>query len=73
MVIKQSYADKLDSIGMFEEAHNEYAVLDKAGRVQIPREFLEGLGIQGNKVRMEMENGRIIIGAPEEDGAKGGR
>lgn len=73
MVIKQSYADKLDSIGMFEEVHNEYAVLDKAGRVQIPREYLEELGIQGNKVRMELENGRIVIGAPEEDNAQNSR
>lgn len=67
MIVKQSYADKLDSIGMFEEAHDEYAVLDKAGRVQIPREFLENMGIKGNKVRMELEDGRIIISAPEEE------
>ncbi len=67
MIVKQSYADRLDSIGAFEEAHDEYAVLDKAGRVQIPREYLDGLGIHGNKVRMELENGRIIIGAPKEE------
>ncbi len=70
MIVKQSYADKLDAIGVFEEAHDEYAVLDKAGRVQIPREFLESMGIHGNKVRMEMENGRIIIGAPDEEEEK---
>lgn len=67
MIVKQSYADRLDSIGMFEEAHDEYAVLDKAGRVQIPREFLESLGVSGNKVRMEMEDGKIVISAPEEE------
>ncbi len=70
MIVKQSYADRLDSIGMFEEAHDEYAVLDKAGRVQIPRELLESLGVQGNKVRMEIEDGKIIISAPEEDAEK---
>lgn len=73
MIVKQSYADRLDSIGVFEEAHDEYAVLDKAGRVQIPREFLESMGIHGNKVRMEMENGRIIIGAPDEEEEKEGQ
>jgi hypothetical protein len=52
--------DKLDAIGMFEEPHDEFAVLDRAGRVQIPRELLDGIGVQGNKVRMTMENGRII-------------
>lgn len=66
MIVKQSYADRLGSVGMFEEAHEEYAVLDKAGRVQIPRELLEGIGVRGNKVRMELENGRIVIGAPED-------
>lgn len=66
MIVKQSYADKLDSVGMFDQVHDEYAVLDKAGRVQIPKEFLESIGIKGNKVRMELENGKIVIEAPDE-------
>ena len=66
MLLKQSYVDRLDSIGMFEDPHDEYVVLDRAGRVQIPRELLDGIGVQGNKVRMTMENGRILIEAPEE-------
>ncbi len=65
-IMKQSYADRLASIETFEELHNEYAVLDKAGRVQIPREFLEEIGVKGNKVMLEMVDGRIIIGPPEE-------
>lgn len=66
MIMKQSYADRLDAIGSFEEPHDEFAVLDRAGRVQIPRELLDSIGVKGNKVRMEVENGRIVIGAPEE-------
>lgn len=65
LLMKQSYADQLDSIEMFGETHNEYAVLDRAGRIQIPREYLESLGIKGNKVRIELDNGKIIIDAPE--------
>lgn len=61
MIMKQSYSDRLDFIGMFDEVHDEYAVLDRAGRVQIPREFLESIGVKGNKVRMELEDGKIII------------
>lgn len=72
MIMKQSYADRLDSVGMFEEVHNEYAVLDKAGRVQIPRELLEGIGVKGNKVSMELVDGRIVIGVPEEIQGKTG-
>jgi ABC-type lipoprotein export system ATPase subunit len=64
MILKQSYADRLDAIGMFDEPHEEYAVLDKAGRVQIPRELLESIGVQGNKVSMEIVDGKIVIGAP---------
>lgn len=66
MILKQSYADRLDAIGMFDEPHEEYAVLDKAGRVQIPRELLESIGVNGNKVSMELVDGKIVIGAPEE-------
>ena len=62
---KPDYADKLDHIGMFEETHNEYALLDKAGRVQIPRELLERIGVKGNRVRLEVENGRIILETEE--------
>ena len=65
MLLKHSYADQLDSIGMFDETHNEYAVLDRAGRIQIPREYLEILGVKGNKVRIELEDGKIIIDAPD--------
>ena len=67
MVVKQSFADRLNSTEVFEQAHNEYAVLDKVGRVQIPRELLEQIGVKGNKVSMEVVDGRIMIGAPTED------
>lgn len=61
MIVKQSYADRLDSIGTFDEGYDEYVVMDRAGRVQIPKEYLETIGVQGNKVRMGLENGRIVI------------
>lgn len=65
LIVKQNYADRLDSISMFDEAHDEFAVLDKAGRVQIPRELLDQMGVEGNKVRLEMDNGKIVISAPD--------
>ncbi len=67
MIMKQSYADKLDSVTLFDEVHDEYAVLDKAGRLQIPREMLEQMGVQGNKVRVEIQDGKVVISAPEEN------
>ena len=37
-------------------------MLDRAGRLQIPKEYLEELGLKGgDKVRVELEEGRISI------------
>ena len=65
MIVKQDYADRLDSINLFEEAHDEYAVLDKAGRVQIPKEILDQMGVEGNKVQLELVDGKAVISAPK--------
>lgn len=40
----------------------EFAVADKAGRIQLPREYLETLGINGKQAfRTRLENGSIIL------------
>ncbi len=67
-LMKQSYRDRLTDISTFTEEHevqDEFAVLDRAGRLQIPREMLEKMQINGNKVRIELVDGRIIIENPE--------
>ena len=44
------------------QGHEELTVLDRAGRLQLPREYLEALGIKGgDKVRVELEDGKISI------------
>ncbi len=65
-IMRQDYKEQLDHIGDFESEnkHEEFAVLDKAGRVQINREYLEELGID-NKVKVEVVDGKIIISTPE--------
>jgi len=61
-ITKQSYIDRLDSIDVFSEVvQDEYAILDRAGRLQIPREMLDALGVKGNKVTLHQEDGRILI------------
>jgi ABC-type lipoprotein export system ATPase subunit len=42
------------------ETHDEFVVLDGAGRLQIPREYLDKLDIKG-KVRVEMVGEEIVI------------
>ena len=68
-IAKGDYAARLDEIsGFVQETHDEYALLDRAGRLQLPREMLDALQLTGNRVRVEMENGRIVLTAPEEPG-----
>ncbi|SEB42356.1 ABC transporter ATP-binding protein [Paenibacillus sp. GP183] len=46
-----------------QQAHEEYVVLDKAGRLQVPRPYLEALRISG-KATMEFDGDKIMIKAP---------
>ena len=65
-LMKQSY--KLADIGAFTEeteTQDEFAVLDRAGRLQIPREILEQMGIRDNKVKLAYQDGKIIIEHPD--------
>ena len=69
-ILKESYADRLKEVSVDwrnEDTQEEYVVMDKAGRVQIPKELLSELNLSGNKLKLEMQDGRIIITAPEEE------
>ena len=70
MIMKQSYQDRMNEITAFtdiDEVQDEYAILDRVGRVQLPHDMLEKAGIEGNKVKMEqMEDGKIVISRPGE-------
>ncbi|MDQ1913044.1 ABC transporter ATP-binding protein [Paenibacillus sp. GD4] len=44
--------------------HEEYVVLDKAGRLQIPKAYLQALQIEG-KASMEFDGEKIIIRTPK--------
>jgi ABC-type lipoprotein export system ATPase subunit len=51
-----------------EVAHEELSVIDRTGRIQIPREYLEALGLKGsNKIKVELDEKRIILRCPEDD------
>lgn len=61
-------AAQLRSFGELSEqaeadaTHEEVSVLDRAGRLQIPKEYLEELGLKGgDKVRVELEDDRVCI------------
>jgi len=46
-----------------ENTHEEWAVLDQAGRLQIPQEYLQAIGAEG-KIKIELEEGRIVLYPP---------
>ncbi|MCL2356495.1 MAG: ABC transporter ATP-binding protein [Defluviitaleaceae bacterium] len=59
-----SYAEKLAGIEGFGQI--EYAVLDRAGRVQIPRNFLDKMNLENNRLHIHMDDdGRVILSAPD--------
>ncbi len=42
--------------------HEEFTVMDAAGRLQLPREMVEELGL-GRRVRVELDGGQIVVRA----------
>ncbi len=72
-IMKTDYAGRLESVGALDDtageahftSHEEYAILDRNGRVQIPPEFLTALELDGNRVKLSMEDGEVIIRAPK--------
>lgn len=67
-LLKQSYRERLESLASTmdtEPTQDEFAVLDRAGRLQIPRELLTQMNLAGNKVHIEYKDGGIFIRPPE--------
>lgn len=67
---KRSYVEALEQINFesaaTEDTHIELAVLDRAGRLQIPRDYLDALRLKGsNKIKVELEKDRIILYNPD--------
>jgi len=72
---KKTYAEELKEIGngvfgsQEGDTHEELAVLDKTGRLQIPPEYINALGLKGkNKVKLELEGNKVVLHSPEEKG-----
>lgn len=66
-VLKEKYSDRLKETNIdwrAEDTQDEYAVLDRANRVQIPSELLANIGITDNKVKIFSKDNEIIISKP---------
>ena len=71
---RKTYAEEmaeLDAgigVGEEEDTHEELVVLDRVGRLQVPQEYLNALGLEGkNKVKVELEGGKIVLVNPDDD------
>ena len=74
-VMRQNYLEQLNNTAGFEtlgaatimdgSSHEEFAVLDRNDRVQIPPEMIKEVGLSGRKVKMAVEDGKIVISQPE--------
>ena len=72
--MKESVIQKLREVGDFTEepkkemaielTHDEYAILDRNGRVQISQEMLEKMNMKGNQLKLEMQDGKIVLSNP---------
>ena len=69
-ILKEKYADRLKELTVDwrnEDTQEEYAVIDKAGRVQIPREVWGKLALRDNKGKLELRGDEILLSRPAED------
>ncbi|MBO5165178.1 MAG: ABC transporter ATP-binding protein [Lachnospiraceae bacterium] len=67
-ILKDQYEDKVQETNIdwhTEETQEEYVIVDKAGRVQIPADLLKELGLADNKIQVEMTDGKIVLSKPE--------
>lgn len=66
-ILKEHYVVNMGNSSinwMEEDTQEEYAIIDKAGRVQIPRRLMEMLQIEGNRIKLTYEDDEIKIKRP---------
>ena len=50
------------------ETHQELAVVDRGGRLQVPGDYLRALGVEGrDRLQVELEKDRIVLRRPTEE------
>lgn len=57
-------APPLSGVGVNDDVHEAFVVVDRVGRLQVPKEYLKQLEI-GDKATMEFDGDKIVIRAPK--------
>lgn len=69
-ILKEKYADRIKEASLdwhLEDTQEEFVIMDKAGRVQIPREMLNQMDLKDNKLMLEYQDGKVIIRNPDKE------
>lgn len=71
---RKSYAEELAEMstsmlgGHGDDDHEELVVLDRTGRLQIPADYINALGLKGkNKVKVELDGDRVVLYKPKDE------
>ena len=74
-VLKEEYKQKLDELNGYDfeelkksgkDSHDEYQLLDKAGRIKLSEDMLDAAGIDTNRVKVSVVDKKIVISMDEE-------
>ena len=52
---------------MEEETQDEYTIVDRAGRIQIPRNMLDSLELKDNKIKVTIDDSIIKLENPQKN------
>ncbi|MBR1930526.1 MAG: ABC transporter ATP-binding protein [Lachnospiraceae bacterium] len=68
-ILREDFAERVKNTDKTIDWHeaqtqDEFAILDKAGRIQLPQEMLQEMGLDGNKIRVVAADGKIILEKP---------
>ena len=66
-IMNGNYAERIANIDSFaEDTQTELVVLDRAGRLQVPANLLEKMGLDNNRLHVHMDDaGRIVLTTPD--------
>ena len=67
-VMRESYAGRMAALGSLsetEQTHDEYVIIDRVGRLQLPRQMIDQMDLADNKVKVGFDRGKIIIENPK--------
>lgn len=62
-ILKEKYAFSTDNVTTWqeEETQEEYAIIDRVGRIQIPKQYLESIQLNDNKIKVHLDGNSIIL------------